>query len=259
MAIEDSEQKKSLLLQLVETGHYPQFLYKYRTVKQIKMILENFSFWFAKPDTFNDPFDCSLSEIDKPSLEDARRHFTRIGITPENIEKSINIYRREPEKLSELIREIKEKTIFNKGVLALSETKDDILMWSHYADYHKGVVIGLDIQSDLGFFLTPLRIEYKDTYQELNYLNDPNKSTIDTLRLKSSQWQYEKEIRIYKNSSGLHQIKAAAIQEIYFGVKANDEDIKEITEICTQKDLTHIRFYKASKSHRSFSLYFNQI
>lgn len=152
MAIEDSEQKKSLLIQLVESGRYPQILYKYRTVEQAKMVLENFSFWFAKADTFNDPFDCSLSEVEKPSLEDARKHFTRIGITPENIEKSIKIYQREPEKLSELICEIKEKTIFNKGVLALSETKDDILMWSHYADYHKGVVIGLDIQSDLDFF-----------------------------------------------------------------------------------------------------------
>jgi len=253
------EQKKALLTQTLKNGNYPQILYKYRTVKEAEKILNNFLFWFAKPDSFNDPFDCNLSEVKLPELHDAKAHFLRIGIDKEKIEHAIEMYRREPNKLSKLVCDVKESSILNKGVFSLSEAKDDILMWSHYADFHKGVVFGLRIQNDLKFFLMPIRIDYKDTYEELNYLRNPQKSTIDTLRIKSSQWKYEKEIRIYKDTFGLHPIKPNAIVEIYFGIRTKHDDIEIIKNLCFDNGLKHIKLFKAYKKHGAFGLMFKKI
>jgi len=243
------------LEQALEQGNYPEILYKYRTIKQLKLVLDNYSFWFASPNTFNDPFDCSLSE-ESYELEDARKHFRSIGIEEHHISRMIEMLRKDPSKLQELINTVKEKTINNKGILALSSCYDDILMWSHYADYHQGVAIGLEVRNDLEFFLMPIKIDYRDTYEVLNYLKDPQKATIDTLKIKSSEWGYEKEVRVYKNNSGLYVLNPEAIKEIRFGVKTSAKDIEDIKSICAQKGLGHISFYKAKKVHGQFAVDF---
>jgi len=132
-------------------------------------------------------------------------------------------------------------------------------MWSHYSQYRQGAVFGLDMEADLDFFVTPIRIDYKDSYEELNYLAHPDKSTIDTLKIKSSQWSYESEIRIYKNESGLHKISEKAIREVYFGINATQEDIDEIRSICSSKGLTNIHFFKGEKAHGSFKVVFEAL
>lgn len=253
------EYKKELIQKGINNGSFPKILYKYRTIDQAKRILDNFTFWFATPDTFNDPFDCGLSENQAPTLADARKHFERLRIDEGVIKQSIGLYRKKPEKLIELVKNAKEKSIYSKGVLSLSEKFDDILMWSHYSQYHQGVVFGLDMEADLEFFVTPIRIDYKDSYEELNYLSDPDKSTIDTLKIKSSQWSYESEIRIYKNESGLHKINGKAIRDVYFGINATQDDIDEIRRICSIKGLTNINFFKGEKAHGSFKVVFKAL
>ena len=89
--------------------------------------------------------------------------------------------------------------------------------------------------------------------------SDPDKSTIDTLKIKSSQWIYESEIRIYKNVSGLHKIREKAIRDIYFGINATQEDIDEIRRICFSKGLTKINFFKGEKAHGSFKVVFKTL
>lgn len=251
--------KEELLKKGIDKGNFPQTLYKYRTIVQTEKILDNFSFWFATPDSFNDPFDCNLSETKPPNLTDAETHFKRIGIEGSVLSRSLEIYNKQPEKLIELVTTIKEKTIFSKGVLSLSEKHDDILMWSHYSDYHKGVVIALSLKTDIPFFISPIKIDYKNKYDVLNYLRNPNKSTIDTLKVKSSQWQYEREIRIYKSDSGLHQIDEKAITGIYFGIKTSDDDIQKIKTICNDKNLEHIKFFKGFQAHGTFRINFKSI
>jgi len=80
------EYKKELIQKGIDNGNFPNLLYKYRTIDQAKQILDNFSFWFATPDSFNDPFDCSLSESQAPTLDEARKHFKRLRIAEGIIE-----------------------------------------------------------------------------------------------------------------------------------------------------------------------------
>lgn len=255
----EKDYMKELVLMGVAKGSFPKTLYKYRTIDQAKKILESLSFWFSTPDSFNDPFDCNLSEIRLPNLSDARKHFERLGMEEDVIGKSMDLYQRCPEKLIDLIEVTKKKSISSKGILSLSERHDDILMWSHYADAHKGLVLGLSLEKDPGFFLMPLRVDYKDYYEPLDYLADPDKSTIDTIKIKSSQWKYENEIRIYKNDPGLHVIDKDAIIEMYFGINANQKDIDDICSMCRKSDFGHVNFFKGEQSHGSFKIDFKRL
>ncbi|SHF56466.1 Protein of unknown function [Marinomonas polaris DSM 16579] len=250
--------KKNLLLKGIENGSFPEVLYKYRTVDQARKALENFSFWFASPSSFNDPFDCSLSEKKSPDLNDVKKHLENLGQQKGVIDIAIELFKKDPSTVDGILCRIK-KVIDSYGVFALSERFDNILMWSHYSDSHKGIVFGFELKSDLGFFVTPIKVDYRDQYDELNYFKNPNKSAIDTIKIKSSQWEYEKEIRIYKSKFGLYEINKEAIKEVYFGINSSQEDIYEIIGIFESKGLHNVSFYKGEKKHGSFGIDFHII
>ena len=87
--------------------------------------------------------------------------------------------------------------------------------------------------------------------------NDAVSFTIpSTLKVKSSEWRYENEIRIYKDGSGLRAVNPKAIKEIRFGVKTSEESIEKIKEICAKKGFGHISFYRAKKAHGQFAVEF---
>ena len=70
-------------------------------------------------------------------------------------------------KTKEYLYQNQSKHITNMGVFCLSERCDSILMWSHYADCHKGVCIGFDTT----YFKQPhiQKIRYNSEYPNLNY------------------------------------------------------------------------------------------
>lgn len=101
------------------------------------------------------------------------------------------------------------------GVVSLSQTFDNLLMWSHYGDQHSGFVIELDHQ----------KIGLKNRVLHSSYLSDDNglaKPVIysnnrsvncyevshkDAIFMKSEQWMYEKEYRIAERLMFADQIK----------------------------------------------------
>src|SRR5262249_46903341 len=87
------------------------------------------------------------------------------------------------------------------GMLCLSEKPDNILMWSHYSDGHRGMVIGLD--TDL--FREggeSFRVNYPENNERVEYkpFRSPGDSEFETYlkelpRTKGLNWAYEKEWR----------------------------------------------------------------
>lgn len=79
-----------------------------------------------------------------------------------------------------------------QGYLTMSATNKNILMWSHYAQNHKGYIIGFD--SEHSFFEYGVtKVQYSD---ERPYL-DPTQSKQDAsiFYTKSKDWKYEEEYR----------------------------------------------------------------
>ncbi|MGR5136237.1 DUF2971 domain-containing protein [Vibrio jasicida] len=95
------------------------------------------------------------------------------------------------------------------GVVSLTESKDNLLMWSHYADSHKGIVIEFEINMsnpyDLFLLSDDISITSNATFDRVQYkktrwldeqcdtgYHDVLKHYILT---KSDEWIYEKEHR----------------------------------------------------------------
>lgn len=90
------------------------------------------------------------------------------------------------------------------GVISLTETRDNLLMWSHYADQHQGMVIEYDLHHP---FFTDLdgkterlaRVLYRKQRSRDLYSDSSNSGLVDLYGIlfeKSDEWIYEKEHRV---------------------------------------------------------------
>jgi Protein of unknown function (DUF2971) len=159
------------------------------------------------------------------------------------------------------------------GVLSLCEHHDNLLMWAHYADYHRGFVIEFDTQNvffgDLNIVKQPSmlgKVEYSDVRPHLSY------STIgrpEALLRKSAAWAYEQEWRLIKHLVDadtridrqgdpeicLFRFPAGAVSAIYTGAKMKLEDYYRLTRIPSeQKGMAHVRLHHMQLSGEEFQL-----
>lgn len=125
------------------------------------------------------------------------------------------------------------------GVLCLAEDWNCPLMWSHYADKHRGLCIEYDMHKSScpgikpvdyrcprGIKITEL-IEWK-----LHNSSQAKKNVLDTYFFtKSPSWGYEKEWRDICETSG---IKSAPfrISGVYFGLRCDAAVRKSIVMLC---------------------------
>jgi hypothetical protein len=95
-------------------------LYKYVPFDDGQKIIETATLGFSQPKHFNDPFDM-------PAYPDERSIGAVVGI---------------PARIRVMAKEhaLGEGT----GILSLTRTPTNALMWAHYADKHRGMVIGID-------------------------------------------------------------------------------------------------------------------
>jgi hypothetical protein len=92
----------------------------------------------------------------------------------------------------------KKQTVEEYGVLCFSLSWNDILMWSHYGERHKGMCLGFDVPDEL-----PKRVTY--CKEPLVVGNLTSASTVEQLNMvvdvngyaKYDGWTYEKEVRIH--------------------------------------------------------------
>ncbi|APW88871.1 hypothetical protein KLVA_32190 [Klebsiella variicola] len=254
-------QKKDLIIKGINEGLYPESVYKFRTIEKANEILQSLEFYFSSAVNFNDPFDCALDEEKKYSLSDFNTWINSFQNELTDAQRQIltKMHTQNGQAFHNLVEKIKSKAVNNRGVLALSKTNENILLWSHYAKNHTGVAIKLNIAKDPEFFVTPKNIIYTKQYNPLNYLRDSKKSIQDTLSIKSIDWEYEEEIRVYKSTVGVHKIDPLAITDVFFGIKTQKNDIAKIKNTCSENGLNHVKFYQAEKKYGEFALHFNPI
>jgi hypothetical protein len=85
-----------------------------------------------------------------------------------------------------------QQDLYKSGVLCLCTEKKNIVMWSHYADKHKGVVIGFKAKDHNSLFFGAHKVRYDQPvpqYAEDDYLNK-------CIYRKASDWGYENEYRV---------------------------------------------------------------
>lgn len=209
--------------------------YKYVSAERID-ILQKRLIRFTQPNAMNDPFEArpyfyklgSKEEFAKNFAEAIRRWNFRdwnnyckaIGNDPgrfalaKKVENNPdyaerlykNVHERNPHDLLPNLRERFYNLHNTAGLLSLSETPDNLLMWAHYAEGHTGFVLVLDGSHDffkgdiaLHGFAKPVPVEYRLKLPHLT-IEETYKETImpEIFFVKSLNWQYEKEWRYLK-------------------------------------------------------------
>lgn len=183
-------------------------------IRRLEDIFVHNQLFFPSPCTFNDPFDSKvLFTFDGSDTEDFReyldgyyRHYNPMK-SDEDIKKMVaetvktnffddDTWRQEQIKI---FKQILEEESSKLGVISLSEKPDDILMWAHYADGHKGLCLQFDkIKLDSLINCYCDKVDYRKVYpsfKEFIHLPDEDRGKF-LLLTKSDHWEYEQEWRL---------------------------------------------------------------
>ena len=150
----------------------------------------------SQPESLNDPFESEVCDhyydrlINELTIRDGSAS-------------SFSIERKD-------VSNILSKIVINNGVISLSETPRNLLMWAHYGQQHHGMCVGFyddllkplnkekQTSIDINIY-EPIKVNYDsyrvDINKRVNIDNSTIKLVIEHLTTKSDEWIYEKEHR----------------------------------------------------------------
>jgi Protein of unknown function (DUF2971) len=264
---------------LVEIEPTPSKLYRYMRVCYAEPVITQSLLFFASPRDFNDPFDCQIllsveatklayrSYLQRLSKKGFfgygyNRHMRRTVISKMDRASFEEAYRRTLKQLSE-----------RAGLVCFSETNDDILLWSHYAEKHSGVCLEFNVLQDDLLREKTKKVNYAREYPDLNFFDVANEReavgelTEDQERdlaaalylTKSEHWSYEKEWRSVKiapksqSFRGQRHISPRALSGVILGCRISSADEKEIRSWVASSSSRPI-IYDAKKKEKEFGL-----
>ena len=157
-------------------------------------------------------------------------------------------------------------------VLCACSRLDNLSLWSHYADEHKGVVLKLKVGSGKPPFDNLTKVQYKDSRPVLwTSPEDILRTTFEystheraqgfiqeCLYTKSLDWEKEDEVRMVqfvKNNQDHVDIAfdPADLEAVYFGSRIELSDKEEIEAILDEK-YKSTRKYEVKKSKHRYEL-----
>ena len=245
--------------------------YKYVSCETLEKILTNKTILFNNPVNFNDPFDCCFpglsphyrSKIEKV-IKKTIKHNKHIPKKNQGLDKEINNLALEITKeLKNLLNVLKndwDGFISEFRILCLTKDNDNLLLWSHYADSHKGVVLGLNIDESI---MKPVKVQYCTHDKRIeaiseqlisklieielqNEFNSKNieinenpfaeiflKTLLSYFFIKRNEWSYEKEFRIVlKSDSKLVTndcipLDSKLLKTVIYGIKFENAELQE--------------------------------
>lgn len=240
--------------------HMPRSMYRYmRFDKYWQKNIYDGQIFLSPASELNDPYDC-LYSINTGKYIDYRKKIEEIS-NEEIIFKSIKDIAN-----SRIMRRLARYIVYFKKhtrIACFSEDVYSILMWSHYANKHKGFCIEYDFHfiNELKDLISPV-VYSNDRYDLSKALayRESNKMLYNSFFFKFSEWSYEKEWRIaipeamFDNGefyfNGLEGIKG-----IYFGYSSVLEYSKEIAEIINWAKDKGIRVYIMLLSERDYTMF----
>ena len=259
-----------------QPGEYPKptFLYKYykldkkneKNVERVQRVFVHDEIYFASPQEFKDPFDCRVQAFfdasdgdwenyldgmlkDKHPEWDYDKRQTVIGqLIKEGCLK-------DPGVAHKIVSDV-QGMIYKIGVFCLSEVPDDILMWSHYADGHRGFCLQFRIDPGLyPFGVLLFKVDYTPSYPRINIVSDLKEQTRKVLLTKALHWEYEREWRIFDpdKGPGTRVFPAEMLIGVIFGCDMPHESSQLIWEWAKDRKIP-LNIYEAGKKETEFGL-----
>ena len=290
-------------------AHDREYFYKYASAETAMRIIAARSFRWSAPTNFNDPFDHQVGFFLDLDDHEFARHLTtsieRIVFTDAPVGtgaslefthlllqlRAIRDRLRRADVLAELhasslataanlrsgidnFNATIQSHLLHSRVFCVAERPDNIVMWSHYADEHRGVVFHLACSDALdNRLLAARRVTYADSFiafpnAEEYAMHLTGERPLDFVALswnmaltKHLDWSYEREWRVHipllqaPGGSGYstYEEPAEVFASIYLGCRMASAQVEAILSAANQH-LPHTKVYRAVRSTKSFSL-----
>jgi hypothetical protein len=243
--------------------------------------------YYSSPASFNDPFEMSAI-FDAPDQEEVMELLAETGSLADlYLSKSARekIYRQVRSTVGTK-RVVSSEWIESIGVLCLTTSPDDLLMWAHYAQNHTGICVGFD--SGFEPFSTAQPVRYQEgraLVAPLDTFSREQRLVEKVLFVKSPHWQYESEWRCIKRpvrddekayyrdlyrqqpdkcddiaqllssegGPGHYEFDVGALRRIYLGARMRQE-WKERVIAAVNADAPFIKLHEMSLDNRYFRL-----
>jgi hypothetical protein len=208
-----------------------RFLYRYYSHLEFVLdVIANKRFYFTPPDDFNDPFDCqpkfSLHFCKNEPEEDWKRYFFLLakhqykGIQDSEAQKHADAAilqgkHRDNAWLREAdigIKKALTEQVIPPRICCFSKSPRNPMMWAHYANNHKGIVLQfkasdmLDHKSgaykgfDVEYYCRPIFLRrYVETMED-TLKGDPSAFARLIYCSKSQEWAGEEEVRFFSQN-----------------------------------------------------------
>ena len=168
-------------------------LYKYRSLKELKWVLEILieeRLYASKPTELNDPQESKFiyNDANAPTVQDMTEKFNHAYIC------------------------------------ALSKSKDNGMLWTQYADTHNGCCIEVEVEDNDGW--KGYDVSYFFNQKRIN----KDKTVGDLLKIKCESWAKENEYRFIKLSEERPYLKAKVLC-VYLGVSVSKDGVKFYKDI----------------------------
>jgi hypothetical protein len=248
---------------------------------RIPYMLNNLLIYWPKVAELNDPFDGSIQVAPNVSYDLVRERLQVLhsneSITPDEIVQISNVYgdgyldrtidhiHGDPDIGIEICRAATQRLLDKTRVLSFSENWDNILMWSHYADSHKGLCLGFTVSrrardTDFKNVRYPSASDENErptldlSYEEFKTTQMAEKAIF----VKSHDWKYEKEVRLvgpwakdkyYSLHANRNRI---ALSEVIYGSKMSKEISKGVQRLIEHSRILNVKSYKAEMNKSLF-------
>lgn len=236
-----------------------EYVYKYQSIsEETKDALRKNYLYFPTPSQLDDPFDCLFA----------------FDLGPDEI---VNIpFRSKAHNIADGIKIVRESIC----VLSLSKINNHIILWSQYADGHKGICLKFrtyyhcekpyfafeeshfNDNATMGTYILPIHeVLYDQKLPHPMKIGEPNGFERFILT-KHHDWSYQKEIRIsthFKVLRGNQKVRYRReyLEAIIFGMKTSEENISEIVNIvneCYVSQGLDVVLYKARQIEGKYAI-----
>lgn len=236
-----------------------------------KLLLTEGKLFFPSPADFNDPFDCKFEMTFNASWLKRQRYARELlrekapREMPKHIRKKIVKRGLSKESYTEAAHRFRDRLRREVGILSMSAQRDNILLWSHYANKHTGVCLELKRADNLRY---AVRVSYSEESPTLDFFEIEraiHKSDelgqaakwkfIGMIYLtKAKDWEYEQEWRLIDATRrGLRAFPSHLVSGVILGSRTVQAD-KEMVQRWIAQGEARPKLYQAHEAKDSYCL-----
>lgn len=198
--------------------------------------------------SFNDPNEFKFKFLlDKSNMGSIRQeYFSLYPIHSEQDFQEWNLRTETDGFKNFILNDMRNDYMESFKVCSFSEVGNSNLMWSHYADSHKGIAV---IYNDLKKHIWDIALKHSTVIKKVIYVNSPADLTLPQPKFgeilevmclrKQKEWEYEREVRMIchdeSNSNPMSlDINPGAIHGLILGSRTPSEISKYLSSICKE-------------------------